>query len=92
MVSFADGKGAFRAAALASILSTAVAFSSVGGPVDLVNTGIGSISHMLVPTFRTVQRPGPSGSRRVSVLSQERRREETVARNLGPGTRDTLFV
>ena len=68
MVSFADGKGAFRAAALASILSTAVAFSSVGGPVDLVNTGIGSISHMLVPTFRTVQRPnamfrfnGPAG-------------------------------
>ena len=26
-------------------------------PVDYVNTGIGSISHMLVPTFRTVQRP-----------------------------------
>ena len=25
--------------------------------VDLVNTGIGSISHMLVPTYRTVQRP-----------------------------------
>lgn len=26
-------------------------------PVDYVNTGIGSISHMLVPTFRTVQLP-----------------------------------
>ena len=26
-------------------------------PVDYVNTGIGSISHLLVPTFRTVQRP-----------------------------------
>ena len=38
-------------------------------PVDWVNTGIGSVSHMLVPTFRTVQRPnamfrfnGPAGS------------------------------
>lgn len=37
-------------------------------PVDWVNTGIGSVSHMLVPTFRTVQRPnamfrfnGPAG-------------------------------
>ena len=37
-------------------------------PVDRVNTGIGSVSHMLVPTFRTVQRPhgmyrfnGPAG-------------------------------
>ena len=27
------------------------------GAVDCVNTGIGSISHMLVPTFRTVQLP-----------------------------------
>ena len=26
-------------------------------PVDYVNTGIGSVSHMLVPTFRTVQLP-----------------------------------
>jgi len=40
----------------------------VSSPVECVNTGIGSISHMLVPTFRTVQRPnamyrfnGPAG-------------------------------
>lgn len=39
------------------------------GPVDRVNTGIGSISHMLVPTYRTVQLPnamyrfnGPAGA------------------------------
>ena len=42
--------------------------AAAAGPVEYVNAGIGSISHMLVPTFRTVQRPngmfrfnGPAG-------------------------------
>jgi hypothetical protein len=40
---------AFAACALLGAVRAEVA--------DEVNTGIGSISHMLVPTLRTVQRP-----------------------------------
>ena len=52
------------------VLGVALAVMTVAArePVDYVNTGIGSVSHMLVPTFRTVQRPngmfrfnGPAG-------------------------------
>ena len=39
-------------------LSASLAFGVYAkDPVDYVNTGIGSVSHMLVPTFRTVQLP-----------------------------------
>ena len=50
-----------------------LALSAAAGPVEYVNAGIGSISHMLVPTFRTVQRPngmfrfnGPAGRPAIS--------------------------
>lgn len=41
----------------AIVLLAAVCSLGAKEPVDYVNTGIGSISHLLVPTFRTVQRP-----------------------------------
>ncbi|MBQ9432343.1 MAG: GH92 family glycosyl hydrolase [Kiritimatiellae bacterium] len=46
-------------AAVFAAISVAVitANATAKEPVDCVNTGIGSISHMLVPTYRTVQRP-----------------------------------
>ena len=50
------------------MFATMILAAAVANPVRYVNTGIGSISHMLVPTFRTVQRPnamyrfnGPAG-------------------------------
>ena len=55
---------------LALSLGGCLAAAAAGAkePVDYVNTAIGSVSHMLVPTFRTVQRPnamfrfnGPAG-------------------------------
>ena len=46
-----------RQKSYAFLLATGLALASPADVVDLVNTGIGSISHMLVPTYRTVQRP-----------------------------------
>ncbi len=50
------------------MMATLLLAATIANPVASVNTGIGSISHMLVPTFRTVQRPnamyrfnGPAG-------------------------------
>ena len=72
----------------------------VAGPVDTVNTGIGSISHMLVPTFRTVQRPnamyrfnGPAGQYTEHQvggvwLHNPGHRDQPVFRVFGPTTWD----
>ena len=53
---------------VALLLAVVAMTAAAKDPVDWVNTDIGSISHMLVPTFRTVQRPnamfrfnGPAG-------------------------------
>ena len=51
------GKNLFRSAACGALALAAACVGAAREPVDYVNTGIGSISHMLVPTFRTVQRP-----------------------------------
>ena len=70
------------------------------GLVDTVNTGIGSISHMLVPTFRTVQRPnamyrfnGPAGQYTEHQvggvwLHNPGHRDQPVFRVFGPTTWD----
>ena len=44
----------FRSAACCALALAAARAGAAKEPVDYVNTGIGSISHMLVPTFRTV--------------------------------------
>lgn len=50
-------KNLFKMMACIALASSCVFVEAAREPVDYVNTGIGSISHMLVPTFRTVQRP-----------------------------------
>ena len=51
------GKNVFRMMACGALALGAACLGAAREPVDCVNPGIGSISHMLVPTFRTVQRP-----------------------------------
>ena len=51
------GKNAFWMMACGALALGTACPAAAREPVDYVNTGIGSISHMLVPTFRTVQRP-----------------------------------
>ena len=51
------GKNAFWMMACGALALGTACPAAAREPVDCVNTGIGSISHMLVPTFRTVQRP-----------------------------------
>lgn len=48
-------KNLFKMMACIALASSCVFVEAAREPVDYVNTGIGSISHMLVPTFRTVQ-------------------------------------
>ena len=50
------GKNVLRITACGVLALGAACPGAAREPVDCVNTGIGSISHMLVPTFRTVQR------------------------------------
>ena len=82
------------------ILATMVLAAAMANPVSCVNTGIGSISHMLVPTFRTVQRPnamyrfnGPAGQHTDHVvggvwLHNPGHRDQPVFRVFGPTTWD----
>ena len=85
--------------AVAFVMATAIA---TGASVvdEYVNTGIGSISHMLVPTFRTVQRPnalyrfnGPAGQFTEHEvdgvwLHNPGHRDQPVFRVFGPTTWD----
>ena len=78
------------------ILATIALMAAMANPVQYVNTGIGSISHMLVPTFRTVQRPnalyrfnGPAGQFTEQVvgglwLHNPGHRDQPVFRVYGP--------
>ena len=51
-------KGFLMTKAISLVAAGCVALGAARADVaDEVNTGIGSISHMLVPTLRTVQRP-----------------------------------